>query len=95
MKGDAASAHEMTNAMCRHNTGRGRKRAEQFADAVNEAGGHVEILYLPKKGLHGNTHFAFSDLNNLQVADLLSDFLHKNKLDRSQRDSDRDSDADR
>ena len=43
------------------------QRAQQFADAVNAAGGHVEILYLPKKGLHGNTHFAFSDLNNLQV----------------------------
>ena len=71
------------------------QRAQQFADAVNAAGGHAEILYLPKKGLHGNTHFAFSDLNNLQVADLLSDFLRKNKLDRSQRDWDGDSDADR
>lgn len=60
------------------------QRAQQFADAVNKAGGHVEILYLPKKGLFGNTHFAFSDLNNLQVANLLSEYLHKNKLDRSQ-----------
>ena len=60
------------------------QRAQQFADAVNKAGGHVHQFYLPKKGLFGNTHFAFSDLNNLQVADLLSEYLHKNKLDRSQ-----------
>ena len=66
------------------------QRAQQFANAVNAAGGKVEILYLPKKGLHGNTHFSFSDLNNLQVAALLSDFLHKHKLDRSQWDQDAD-----
>jgi hypothetical protein len=60
------------------------QRAQQFADAVNAAGGHVEIMYLPKKGLFGNTHFAFSDLNNLQVADLLSEYLHEHDLDRSQ-----------
>ena len=30
----------------------------------------------------GNTHIAFADLNNVQVADQLSLFLKKNKLDR-------------
>jgi hypothetical protein len=29
----------------------------------------------------GNTQFPFSDLNNLDVADLLSAFLEKNGLD--------------
>jgi len=32
-------------------------------------------------GLYGNTHFMFFDLNNVQVADLLSEFLHRKGLD--------------
>lgn len=59
------------------------QRAAQFANAVNRHGGRAEVLFLPTKGLHGNTHFAFSDLNNIQVANLLSDYLHRNGLDRS------------
>ena len=34
----------------------------------------------PEIGSHGNIHFAFSDLNSLQVADLLSTYLHENRL---------------
>jgi hypothetical protein len=36
---------------------------------------------LPEAGLRGNTHFMFSDLNNVQVADLLSAFLNRHRLD--------------
>lgn len=57
------------------------RRAAQFVDAVNRHGGHAELVFLPQKGLRGNTHFAFSDLNNIQVANLLSDYLHRNNLD--------------
>ena len=32
-------------------------------------------------GVHGNTHFPFSDLNNKHVADLMSKFLAEKKLD--------------
>jgi len=32
-------------------------------------------------GIRGNTHFPFSDLNNRQVADLMSKFLSDKKLD--------------
>jgi hypothetical protein len=35
--------------------------------------------------LHGNTHFPFSDLNNLQIADLMSEWLTKKGLDRHPR----------
>jgi len=56
--------------------------AALFVDAVNRHGGDASILNLPDVGLHGNTHFAFSDLNNLQVADLLSHYLHEKGLDR-------------
>jgi hypothetical protein len=55
--------------------------AALFVDAVNRHGGDASILHLPDVGVFGNTHFAFADLNNLQVADLLSDYLHQKRLD--------------
>jgi hypothetical protein len=45
---------------------------------VNDRGGHVEILRLPDAGLHGNSHIAFADMNNEQVAQLLFKWLKKN-----------------
>jgi hypothetical protein len=57
------------------------QRARQFADTVNSRGGNVEILFLPDIGIYGNTHFAFSDLNNVEVADQLSMWLKRKKLD--------------
>ncbi|GAA5171939.1 alpha/beta fold hydrolase [Viridibacterium curvum] len=56
--------------------------ARAWRDAVNRHGGNVMVIHLPEIGIRGNTHFAFSDLNNLQIADLVSDFLHRNRLDR-------------
>jgi hypothetical protein len=53
-----------------------------FVNAVNSHGGRATILNLPDVGIRGNTHFAFSDLNNIQVADLLSEYLEQNHLDR-------------
>ena len=55
--------------------------SKQFADIVNAHGGHAEVLMLPSVGLKGNTHIAFADLNNVAVADQLSLFLKRNKLD--------------
>jgi hypothetical protein len=56
--------------------------AARFAEAVNRHGGDAEVLHLPDVGVYGNTHFPMSDLNNLEVADLLSKFLHRKRLDR-------------
>lgn len=36
---------------------------------------------LPEIGLHGNTPFPFSDLNNVEVSDHLSQWFHEKKLD--------------
>jgi hypothetical protein len=58
------------------------QRARQFRDTINARGGQVELLELPDAGLHGNTHFPFSDLNNVAVADLLSDYLRRHGLAR-------------
>ena len=55
--------------------------ARLWADAVNRRGGDVTVVHLPEIGIRGNTHFAFSDLNNLEIADLLSRFLEKKGLD--------------
>jgi hypothetical protein len=56
--------------------------ANDFTAAVNRHGGDASLVMLPEVGLVGNTHFPFSDLNNLEVADLLSQFLHEKGLDR-------------
>lgn len=52
-----------------------------FVDALNKRGGQASVLQLPEVGVRGNSHFAFSDLNNQQVADQLSAFLARHGLD--------------
>ncbi len=56
--------------------------ARLWRDAVNNRGGDVTVVHLPEIGVHGNTHFPFSDRNNLQIADLMSEWLNKKGLDR-------------
>jgi hypothetical protein len=58
-----------------------RAVARQWRDAVNKHGGDVTLVDLPALSIRGNTHFPMSDLNNLQIADLLSEFLAVKKLD--------------
>lgn len=60
-----------------------KQRAQQFVDTVNRHGGHATLLSLPDVGIHGNTHFAFADKNNQKIADLVTDYLHKQGLDTS------------
>jgi len=55
--------------------------ARLWADAVNRHGGDVTVVHLPEIGIYGNTHFPFSDLNNIEIADLLSKFFHEKGLD--------------
>jgi pimeloyl-ACP methyl ester carboxylesterase len=55
--------------------------ARLFCDAINRHGGDAELVSLPDIGIAGNTHFAFSDLNNVAVADQMSAFLAKKQLD--------------
>jgi hypothetical protein len=58
-------------------------RSRLFAEAINRHGGDATILDLPRAGIAGNTHFPMLDLNNVQVADLLSRFLREKGLDRA------------
>jgi hypothetical protein len=55
--------------------------ARQWRDVVNKHGGDVTLIHLPDLGIRGNTHFPMSDLNNVQIADLLSRYLAEKKLD--------------
>jgi hypothetical protein len=55
--------------------------ARLWSDAVNRRGGDVTVVHLPEAGIFGNTHFPFSDLNNLEIADLMSRFLKEKGLD--------------
>jgi hypothetical protein len=59
--------------------------ARLWAETVNRHGGDAEIVHLPAIGINGNTHFPFSDLNNTQIADLVSAFLAQKSLDGSGR----------
>lgn len=55
--------------------------ARLWVDAVNRHGGDARLVHLPEMGIRGNTHFLMSDLNNVQIADLVSRFLANKKLD--------------
>jgi hypothetical protein len=61
---------------------RGRlEMARLWRDTVNRHGGNVTVVHLPDISIRGNTHFPFSDLNNVEVADQVSRFLSEKKLD--------------
>lgn len=55
--------------------------ARRWAQTVNAHGGDVTIVHLPEIGIRGNTHFPFSDTNNIEIADLMSNFLRAHRLD--------------
>lgn len=54
--------------------------AKLWAETVNRHGGDASVVHLPKIGIHGNTHFPFSDLNNLKIADLMYTFIENKHL---------------
>jgi hypothetical protein len=56
--------------------------ARKWRDMVNKYGGDVQLIHLPEIGIKGNTHFPFSDLNNVEIADLLSKWLKEKGLDK-------------
>lgn len=60
----------------------GLEMARLWAAVINKHGGDATVVHLPEIGINGNTHFAFSDLNNMQVADELSQWLKKKGLDK-------------
>ncbi|MGJ0183946.1 alpha/beta hydrolase [Corynebacterium glyciniphilum] len=55
--------------------------ARLWVETINRHGGDATFVSLPDLGIRGNTHFAFSDLNNQDVAELISTFLAEKNLD--------------
>jgi hypothetical protein len=56
--------------------------AKRWRDTVNKHGGDVTLIHLPEIGIKGNTHFPFSDLNNIDIANLMSKWLKEKGLDK-------------
>jgi pimeloyl-ACP methyl ester carboxylesterase len=55
--------------------------AKLWRDTVDKYGGDVTVVHLPEIGIKGNTHFPFSDLNNVEIAGLMSEWLKGKGLD--------------
>jgi pimeloyl-ACP methyl ester carboxylesterase len=51
---------------------------DAFVSALHSNGGKASVLSLPREGLRGNSHFAFLDLNNVAVAELVGRFIRQN-----------------
>jgi pimeloyl-ACP methyl ester carboxylesterase len=49
----------------------------QIASQIVAVGGDASVLHLPAMGIKGNSHMLMQDLNNLQVADLILDWIAK------------------
>jgi hypothetical protein len=56
--------------------------AKLWRDCVNKHGGDVTLVHLPEIGIKGNTHFPFSDLNNLEIAELMYKWLSEKNLNQ-------------
>ncbi|WP_029001023.1 hypothetical protein [Azohydromonas australica] len=49
-----------------------------FIDRINAAGGKARMLYPPDLGIRGNTHMIMQDKNNIQIADLIMQWIDEN-----------------
>ena len=56
--------------------------AKKFVEAINRHGGDATLIELPKVGLTGNTHFLMGDLNNVELANLMEQWLKSKGLDK-------------
>jgi hypothetical protein len=47
----------------------------KFVEQATAAGGDAQMMYLPKLGIKGNSHMLMQDKNNLQLADLILNWI--------------------
>ncbi len=57
-----------------------RDQAIDFADHYNADGGYAEVWNLPEKGITGNSHFMFQEMNNGKIADLIESWIRLHKV---------------
>ena len=55
--------------------------ARLWTEVINRHGGNATLVHLPDTGVRGNAHFPSAELNNFQIADLMSAYLAKIGLD--------------
>ena len=55
---------------------------QAFIARVNAAGGAAEMLHPPDLGIHGNSHMIMQDRNNLQIADLILQWIGRATQER-------------
>jgi hypothetical protein len=48
---------------------------QAYVDKVNAAGGDAVMMLLPKMGIKGNSHMLMQDKNNLELADLILEWI--------------------
>lgn len=51
----------------------------KFVDTVNKAGGKAKMIHLPEIGIKGNSHMLMQDTNNLEIADLILNWINDKK----------------
>lgn len=49
-----------------------------LVDEINAAGGNATMIHLPELGIFGNSHMIMQDLNSLEVADLILEWIKNN-----------------
>lgn len=55
------------------------KDCESFVRRVNAAGGKARLMHLPDLSIRGNSHMIMQDRNNLQIADLIIDWIAQHR----------------
>jgi 4-carboxymuconolactone decarboxylase len=53
------------------------EECQKFISRVRKAGGQAQMLDPSERGIHGNTHMIMQDKNNLQIADLILQWLRE------------------
>jgi pimeloyl-ACP methyl ester carboxylesterase len=54
----------------------------KWVDTQRAAGGQVDVIQLPARGIHGNGHMMMMDKNNMQVAGVIEEWLRGRGLVR-------------
>jgi pimeloyl-ACP methyl ester carboxylesterase len=54
------------------------ENCKDFIARVNAAKGNAKMLHPPELGIRGNSHMIMQDKNNLEIADLILDWIDKN-----------------
>ena len=57
-----------------------RKTQLALNERYRQAGAEVDVIDLPALGIHGNSHLLMMDRNNLQIAQLIQDWLARRGL---------------